>query len=158
MKPLKVFSINALAVEIGRDRRTITAALRGVAPDGVTDGGYDGWTVRTAMAALALRGAGLGPELQRARLDAARADLAEFALAQKTAGLVPAEQIDQAWTAITGAIRDRVLMIPGLAAARIDPSRPVTEIESHIRHEIDAALNAISGADVVQDADSEAHP
>ena len=39
-------------MELGRDRRTVTAALDGVEPDGRA-GRYDGWTVATAVRAPA---------------------------------------------------------------------------------------------------------
>ncbi|WP_442583129.1 hypothetical protein ACSBOB_14715 [Mesorhizobium sp. ASY16-5R] len=43
----KLFTLNGLAEKLGRDRRTVTAALRGVTPDGRA-GRYDGWSLATA--------------------------------------------------------------------------------------------------------------
>jgi hypothetical protein len=48
----KVLSINALATELDRDRRTIAKALRHVPPDGETSSGREGWYLRTAARAL----------------------------------------------------------------------------------------------------------
>lgn len=44
----KIYSLNALATELDRDRRTIAAALRGVKPDGKS-GRFDGWLLATAL-------------------------------------------------------------------------------------------------------------
>jgi hypothetical protein len=47
----QLWSISALAVELGRDRRTIAAALRDVPADGM-NGADRGWYLSTALAAL----------------------------------------------------------------------------------------------------------
>jgi hypothetical protein len=44
----KLFSVNALADELGRDRRTIDRALTGVLPDGVARG-HPAWFLSTAL-------------------------------------------------------------------------------------------------------------
>jgi hypothetical protein len=49
----QLWSISAIAVEIGRDRRTVARALNGVPADGTIDGGHSGWHLTTALAALA---------------------------------------------------------------------------------------------------------
>ena len=46
-----LFSISALAVELGRDRRTIATALSGVPGDG-TKQGHPAWFITTALQAL----------------------------------------------------------------------------------------------------------
>ena len=48
----QVFSISALSVELGRDRRTIGKALARVPPDGETADGRQGWFLTTAQRAL----------------------------------------------------------------------------------------------------------
>jgi hypothetical protein len=49
----QLWSISAIAVETGRDRRTVAKALNGVPADGAIDGGHSGWHLSTALAALA---------------------------------------------------------------------------------------------------------
>src|SRR4051794_35408400 len=46
-----LWSLNALSVELERDRRTIAAALSGVSPDG-TRQGHPAWFLSTALRAL----------------------------------------------------------------------------------------------------------
>jgi hypothetical protein len=50
MQP-QLFTISAASVETGRDRRTISAALYGVKPDGKRNG-HDAWRMRTILNAL----------------------------------------------------------------------------------------------------------
>jgi hypothetical protein len=52
----KLYSINALADELGRDRRTIDRALTGVEPDGMARG-HPAWFLTTALAHIEPRGA-----------------------------------------------------------------------------------------------------
>ena len=50
----KLWSINGMATELGRDRRTIAKALRGTPRDGTTPSGNDGWFLQTALRRLPL--------------------------------------------------------------------------------------------------------
>jgi hypothetical protein len=49
-----LFSIESLAVELGRDRRTIAKALRDVTPDGKI-GSRPAWRLQTALKAMKRR-------------------------------------------------------------------------------------------------------
>ena len=59
----QLWSISALAVELGKDRRTVAAALDGVTADGTINGGHRGWWLSTALAALdgEIKRSGNGP-------------------------------------------------------------------------------------------------
>jgi len=48
----QLWSINGLATELGKDRRTLGRALRYVPADGTTRSGYQGWFMETALRAL----------------------------------------------------------------------------------------------------------
>ena len=48
----QLWSINGLATELGKDRRTLGRALRHVPTDGTTQSGYKGWFMETALSAL----------------------------------------------------------------------------------------------------------
>ena len=47
-----LFSISALAVELGKDRRTVAAALDSVPSDGTIAGGHRGWFLTSALDAI----------------------------------------------------------------------------------------------------------
>ena len=48
----KLYSLNGLATELQRDRRTVGKALARVAPDGKTQTGDPAWHLVTALSAL----------------------------------------------------------------------------------------------------------
>src|SRR5690242_1042340 len=48
----QLWTINGLATELGKDRRTLGRVLRHVAADGTTRGGYQGWFMETALREL----------------------------------------------------------------------------------------------------------
>ena len=52
----QLWTINGLATELGKDRRTLGRALQHVAADGTTRGGYQGWFMETALRALSHKG------------------------------------------------------------------------------------------------------
>jgi|ERR1700730_5672390 hypothetical protein len=52
----QLWSLNGLATELGKDRRTLGRVLRHVAADGTTRGGYQGWFMETALRALSHKG------------------------------------------------------------------------------------------------------
>jgi hypothetical protein len=52
----QLWSINGLATELGKDRRTLGRALRHVPADGTTQSGYNGWFMETALRALSDKG------------------------------------------------------------------------------------------------------
>jgi len=54
MKPTQLYSINALSIELGRDRAAVTRAMRDIPPDG-EDRGQPRWKMATAVAALQRR-------------------------------------------------------------------------------------------------------
>ena len=48
----RIYSLNALATELGHDRRTVAKALSHTPPDGKCEDGADGWYLRTALQRL----------------------------------------------------------------------------------------------------------
>jgi hypothetical protein len=51
----KLWSLSALAVELGCNIRTVSAALANTPPDGTIEGGHKGWFLLTALEALGAR-------------------------------------------------------------------------------------------------------
>src|SRR3954469_5531086 len=101
-----LFSISTLAVELGKDRRTMASALSGVPPDGTTKQGHRAWHLITALQALGWTGRKvrdgerLDPEQERARKDKAIAALHELKLAILRKEYVRAEGITRVVIAV----------------------------------------------------------
>ena len=51
----QLWTLNGLATELGKDRRTLGRALRGVPADGTTKGGHQAWFMETALRALSAK-------------------------------------------------------------------------------------------------------
>lgn len=58
----QLWTLNGLATELGKDRRTLGRALRHVPADGTTRGGYQGWFMETALRALSRTGQASGED------------------------------------------------------------------------------------------------
>ena len=52
----QLWTLNGLATELGKDRRTLGRALRHVPADGTARGGHKGWFMETALRALERQG------------------------------------------------------------------------------------------------------
>ncbi len=77
----KLWSLNGLAVELGRDVRTLGKALSGVQPDGMV-GKNPGYHIETALSALRRRGAARsGQPGDKAEAEAIFIELEELAVA-----------------------------------------------------------------------------
>src|SRR5262249_27941263 len=122
-----IFSISALSVELGLDRRTITTALKDTPPDGTDARGYPGWRLRTGLAALGFSRGGNGSggaeyEVSRAKWMAARAEEAELSLRERRGELVEVapllREVQRVWANIIFQVRARFLSVPSRLASR----------------------------------------
>jgi phage terminase Nu1 subunit (DNA packaging protein) len=84
----------------------------------------------------------------RARLTKARADMAELEHAQMLQDLVPAAQVEQAWAALVGVLRSRLLALPSKLAPRLAGLAHEAPIQEHLRAEITDALAELSEAEL----------
>lgn len=152
----RLLTISGLEQELGKDRRTIGRILEGVPPDGKASG-RDAWFIKTFLRASDNSGDGqaLDGAAEKARLDRAKANLAELDLAQKEGRLVPASAIEKAWGNVATEVRTRLMSIPASTAPRITGKMSTVEIEAIIREQVDEALKAISGAVIVEEDDDQ---
>ena len=129
-----LMSINKLSEVSGRDRRTITKRLSGIAPS--EDGKYD-----SAMALQAIfNPEELNPLQERALLDKARRELAELTKAERTRELVPAPVVQEHWAQMIAAARGKLLNLPGRLAATAVGVATIQEAERAARELINEAL------------------
>jgi phage terminase Nu1 subunit (DNA packaging protein) len=103
-------SINALAAHLGRDRRTVSAALRGVKPDG-HKGRFPAWSLATAVQALAERsGAKEALAEHRCRLIKEQADNLALRNEKIRQENVPAAEAAAVWKEWNDEVRAKFLV------------------------------------------------
>lgn len=99
-------------------------------------------SVRGYVAFLRSRIEGEGGDYgaQRARLTRAKADMAEREAAQMAEELIPADDIEAAWTAVTASMRARLLGIPAKVAPQLVATKNFVEVQAIVRDAIYEAL------------------
>src|SRR4051812_8506439 len=111
-----VYSTSSLAVELHKDRRAIARALAEVSPDGKV-GAHPGWHLLTVLRALGwigrkVDGERLDPEQERARKDAAIANLHELKLAAMRREYVSTESVNRVVISMLMIVRTGFLAFP----------------------------------------------
>ena len=148
----KLYTLTGLEVELGVDKRRIARALQNFPADGKVKT-RDAWYIATAYKALVAGpddggGETLNPIAEKARLDKARADLAELDLKHKEGRAVPSDLVEATLGRLRDEVRKAMFAVPGKCAPRILPGMKPSGIEALIREYIDDALRALSSAEV----------
>jgi phage terminase Nu1 subunit (DNA packaging protein) len=76
----------------------------------------------------------------RARLTKAKADMAEMEREQMAARLLPANDVEKAWTDVVANMRTKVLAIPTNAAADTQAARNLVEAKQVLKEKVNDAL------------------
>lgn len=141
----RTWSISALAVELGADRRTIAAAVRDVQPAAQ---GAKGPEWRLADVLRAMRGGPSGgtPDLEeaRARKLAAEAELAEIAVAKARGALVEIDAVARAVSEEYAATRAKLLSLPSKIGPMVAIETSATACQELIERGIVEALEELS--------------
>lgn len=93
-----------------------------------------------------LCGDDLDPKVQRARLDCAKADLAELELATKRGELIPSSDHEESVIALCSGVALRIGSIPSKAAPEVRIAPSDVEAEDLLRGFIDEALTELADA------------
>lgn len=117
-RSLDLVSLSDLATLTRHDRRTIRKALAGVGP-AKQDGRTIWYSAPIALAAIYADGGGLDPAAEKARLDAARADLAEQELRKRRGELLDAEDVRSTWSRRTLTWKERLRSLPAHATVHV---------------------------------------
>jgi phage terminase Nu1 subunit (DNA packaging protein) len=92
-------------------------------------------------------------ELERAqdeaRLAKAKADKAEMEAQEMRLSLIPTAQVHEVMPSIVAVVKDRVALIPKLAAKRAREARSIAAAEQIIRQEVNQALDDIGATEIV---------
>jgi len=86
---------------------------------------------------------------ERARLLKNQADEKEMIVAEMRANLIPKEQVDTAWAEITGAMRAKMLAIPGKCAHEVVTAKDYKEANGILKKSVDEALTELN-ADILR--------
>lgn len=145
----KGWSISALAVEFGRDRRTVAAAVAGLTPIG-REGRADLYRLTDVLPALVGGGRPTDLDDAKARKLAAEAELAELELAKARGEVVAigdaAKLIAEEYTAV----RSKLLALPTKLAPLLntDNTEATRALLARGIHEaLDELVGAVSGGD-----------
>ena len=148
-----VWSIHALHIELGETRKTLSAVLDGVEPDGKIKGGHPGWHMQTAIKALR-GGSGDGEELDKnaelARKAKEEADKLEMENALRRGELREAADVDAAVISAFSRVRSRLLAVPSKLAPKIITAEDASEAEAEISAAIREVLRELSETNVAK--------
>jgi|APMI01.1.fsa_nt_gi hypothetical protein len=143
----KLWSINAAATELGKDRRTVAKALDGVPADGRI-GVRPAWLLSTIIAAMNAGASAppgqLDPAHERARKDRALADRTEMENDVRRGELVAIADVIRLVGDDYGRVRSRILSIPSRCAPRIAAERDPAKVAAMLQDEINLALRELS--------------
>jgi phage terminase Nu1 subunit (DNA packaging protein) len=92
---------------------------------------------------------------ERARLVKAKADLAEMEAAQRRSELLPADRVEEAWTAVLARLRSRLLVLPDRMAPLVHEETTIAGARAVIRRVIAEALTELAQIAIEVAADPE---
>lgn len=138
----KLWTVSALAVEFGKDNRTVAKRLEDIEP--IVRGKRQYWKLRDAAPAI-LGVTALDPTQQRAALENARTRKIELEIATLEGDLIRAGVVQQKVEDMIGRTRARLLAVPGAQAGRANPEDP-KRAEAAIRDGIYDALTELADA------------
>jgi len=145
------WTVSALAVELGIDRRTIGKKVSDIEPTRIK-GTYKYY--RMSEVARVVFGEGGSGDLnaERTRLAKAQADKTELEVKQLTGELIPAGIISDEWGDIASTIRSKLLSLPIKIARVAIAAETLKEVEEVTRSEINLVLTELSrNADIESD-------
>lgn len=144
----KLWTLSALSVEFGMDRRTLAKRMNDVTP-AKTDKRAAYYKLEDAARAI-FAGANTPDVMSwdeaRARKVAAEAEMAEIELAKERGLLLPVEMVAEINENIFGVFRARMTALPAKAAPDVFSADSLTEAKTLLKQHINAALDELSNS------------
>lgn len=154
----ELMTYSAAAKLLGRNRRTVWAALEGMTPDRPSkDGRPARWKLGTVKAALDRRAVANADYIRngassstasltraRARLASNKAAIVEMQRRKLEGELVRADEVERAWASMIATARARLLAIPSKCAAKVGMCKTTAEVATILRQEVHEALDELS--------------
>jgi len=142
-EPLHHLSLSQLAEVSGKARETIRKRLAEAQVEPTREDGKTVWYYApTALEVIFGRGEGLDPQAEKARLDAAKADMEELKLAEKRKELGSIPEIESAWAARVLGWKERIRGVPAAATVHIAGFTP--NMARSLLRLIDATLTELA--------------
>ena len=144
-----LFTMNGAATETGRDRKTITRALRGMAPDGKS-GRWDAWHMTTILDALDANGTTQRLDLttERARFAAAQADDREMKNALARRDQITVGEFHLMMTSAFARVRAKLLALPSKMAPLVVGAKTAAEAQKMLKDTVHEALDELAATTV----------
>lgn len=149
----RLWSVSALATEMGIDRRTMAKRLENIPAAGEAQKGRPGWRLTDVIVALygsAEGGERINAEVEKGRLLKAQADLAQLEVRKREGDLLPADEVARVDEAVMTAIRDAFLALPdGVAevVCEVAASEGPTGVAALLRERVETILEDASNAE-----------
>lgn len=89
----------------------------------------------------------LDPQLQKARLDKARTEKVELEIDVLKGNLIPADQVERAWSDLIIAFRAKILSLHSKISPQLASLKTIPEIELKLKTELREALSELSNTD-----------
>ncbi len=138
----KLWTISGLAAELGRDRRLISAALKGIPHDGKS-GRYKAWHMTTVLEALE-GGDVLDLTAERARLAKAQADDREMKNDLARGDQITVAEFHLMVTSAFARVRAKLLALPSKMAPLVVGAKTAAEAQAMLRDTVHDALNELA--------------
>ncbi len=138
----KLWTISGLAAELGRDRRLISAALKGIPHDG-KDGRYKAWHMTTVLEALD-GGDVLDLTTERARLAKAQADDREMKNALQRGEMMTTASYNLLMTASFGRVRSKLPALPSKMAPLMVGTKEAADAQGKLQEVIYNVLDELA--------------
>ena len=144
----KLWTINALAAELGHTARTVSKALKGFPPDGKS-GRWDAWHMTTTVAALGDRKTEtFDLTAERARFAAAQADDREMKNALARRDQITVGEFHQMMVASFGRVRAKMLALPSKMVPLVMSAATPAEAQRMLRDVVHGALDELAATTV----------
>ncbi len=150
------WSLSALAVELGKDRRFVGKLLEGLTPAS-SDGRGPKYLMRDVVGAMT-EGGDLDATQERARKDKALADKTEIQVLQMRDELLPSDEVARAWGDHITAARSRLLTMGATLGPQVAIESDVVRCRRLIDSQVKDALAELRELAIAQSraaADSE---
>lgn len=144
----RLWSLSALAVELGLDRRTLARRLMNLPADDVrtTGRGADRrWRMSRVIAHLQVCRQVRDLDAQRARLAAEQAEKTAWQNAVRRRELLDVEQARASWERLLAGIRVPLLTLPGRVADELAGTPDARSIQARLAAEVRDMLAAAAG-------------